>query len=207
MFGLLEKASANYSKLVYDFEFNSIDGNKIKLSNFKNKVLVIVNVASRCGYTPQYEDLQILWSNYKNKNLIVIGVPTNNFKQEPGNNKEIKNFCETNFGINFPMTEKTNVIGKDAHPFYKWAKKNHGIAAIPKWNFHKIVIGKNGKVIDCFVVNEKDQIILVSDKGQIIRVNINQVRIAGRSTQGVSIFKIPESDKIVNVSRIQELDN
>ena len=150
MFGILEKASANYSKLVYEFEFNGIDGNKIKLSNFKNKVLVVVNVASRCGYTPQYEGLQMLWSNYKNKNLVVIGVPTNNFKQEPGNNKEIKDFCETNFGINFPMTEKTNVIGKDAHPFYKWAKKNHGIGAIPKWNFHKIVIGKNGKVIDTF---------------------------------------------------------
>ena len=150
MFGILEKASANYSKLVYDFEFNGIDGNKIKLSDFKNKVLVVVNVASRCGYTPQYEGLQMLWSNYKNKNLVVIGVPTNNFKQEPGNNKEIKDFCETNFGINFPMTEKTNVIGKDAHPFYKWAKKNHGIAAIPKWNFHKIVIGKNGKVVDTF---------------------------------------------------------
>jgi len=150
MFGILEKASANYSKLVYDFEFNSIDGNKIKLSGFKNKVLVVVNVASRCGYTPQYEGLQMLWSNYKNKNLVVIGVPTNNFRQEPGNNKEIKDFCETNFGINFPMTEKTNVIGKDAHPFYKWAKKNHGIGAIPKWNFHKIVIGKNGKVVDTF---------------------------------------------------------
>jgi len=150
MFGILEKASANYSKLVYEFEFNGIDGNKIKLSNFKNKVLVVVNVASRCGYTPQYEDLQMLWSNYKNKNLVVIGVPTNNFKQEPGNNKEIKDFCETNFGINFPMTEKISVIGKDAHPFYKWAKKNHGIGAIPKWNFHKIVIGKNGKVIDTF---------------------------------------------------------
>ena len=150
MFGILEKASANYSKLVYEFEFNGIDGNKIKLSNFKNKVLVVVNVASRCGYTPQYEGLQMLWSNYKNKNLVVIGVPTNNFKQEPGNNKEIKDFCETNFGINFPMTEKINVIGKDAHPFYKWAKKNHGIGAIPKWNFHKIVIGKNGKVIDTF---------------------------------------------------------
>jgi len=150
MFGILEKASANYSKLVYDFEFNSIDGNKIELSDFRNKVLVVVNVASRCGYTPQYEGLQMLWSNYKNKNLVVIGVPTNNFKQEPGNNKEIKDFCETNFGINFPMTEKTNVIGKDAHPFYKWAKKNHGIGAIPKWNFHKIVIGKNGKVVDTF---------------------------------------------------------
>jgi len=150
MFGIFERASANYSKLVYDFEFNGIDGNKIKLDNFKNKVLVVVNVASRCGYTPQYEDLQMLWSNYKNKSLVVIGVPTNNFKQEPGNNKEIKDFCETNFGINFPMTEKTNVIGKDAHPFYKWAKKNHGIAAIPKWNFHKIIIGKNGKVVDTF---------------------------------------------------------
>ena len=150
MFGILEKASANYSKLVYDFEFNGIDGNKIELSDFKNKVLIVVNVASRCGYTPQYEGLQKLWSNYKNKDLVVIGIPTNNFKQEPGNNKEIKDFCETNFGINFPMTEKTNVIGKDAHPFYKWAKKNHGIAAIPKWNFHKIIIGRNGKVVDTF---------------------------------------------------------
>ena len=150
MFGILEKASANYSKLVYDFEFNGIDGNKIELSNFKDKVLVVVNVASRCGYTPQYEGLQMLWSNYKNKNLVVIGVPTNNFKQEPGNNKQIKDFCETNFGINFPMTEKISVIGKDAHPFYKWAKKNHGIGAIPKWNFHKIIIGKNGKVVDTF---------------------------------------------------------
>ena len=150
MFGLIEKASANYSKLVYDFEFNSIDGSKIKLNDFKNKVLVIVNVASRCGYTPQYEDLQELWSNYKNKNLVVIGVPTNNFRQEPGTNKEIKDFCETNFGINFPMTEKIEVIGKNAHPFFKWAKENHGISAIPKWNFHKIVIGKNGKVVDTF---------------------------------------------------------
>ena len=150
MFGMIEKASANYSKLVYDFEFNSIDGSKIKLNDFKNKVLVVVNVASRCGYTPQYEGLQELWSNYKNKNLVVIGVPTNNFKQEPGTNKEIKDFCETNFGINFPMTEKIEVIGKNAHPFYKWAKENHGISAIPKWNFHKIVIGKNGKVVDTF---------------------------------------------------------
>ena len=150
MFGILEKASANYSKLVYDFEFNSIDGNKIKLSNFKDKVLVVVNAASRCGYTPQYEDLQKLWSNYKNKDLVVIGIPTNNFKQEPGNNKEIKDFCETNFGINFPMAQKMDVIGRDAHPFYKWAKKNYGIGAIPKWNFHKILINKQGNVEETF---------------------------------------------------------
>ena len=150
MFGFFNKVSANYSSLVYDFTFNSIDGNTIKLDNFRNKVIVVVNVASRCGYTPQYEDLQKLWVDYEKKNLVVIGVPTNNFKQEPGSNKEIKDFCETNFGIDFPMTEKVNVIGGDAHPFYKWAKQNHGLAAIPKWNFHKIIIGKNGKVVDTF---------------------------------------------------------
>ena len=150
MIFFFNNASANYSNLVYDYTFDGIDGEKIELKDFKDKVIIIVNVASRCGYTPQYEDLQKLWTNYKDKDLIIIGVPTNNFKQEPGSNKEIKDFCETNFGINFPITIKTNVIGKDAHPFYKWAKDNHGIAAIPKWNFHKIIIGKKGKVVDTF---------------------------------------------------------
>ena len=142
--------SSAENKNAYDFQFTGIDGNLIKLSDYKNKVIVVVNVASRCGYTPQYDGLQLLWSNYKNKDLVVLGVPTNNFRQEPGSNKEIKNFCETNFGITFPMTEKTNVIGGNSHPFYKWAKKDFGISAIPKWNFHKIIIGKNGKVIDTF---------------------------------------------------------
>ena len=150
MFSFFNNLSANYSKLAYDFQFKSIDAEIIKLGDYRNKVLVIVNVASRCGYTPQYNDLQSLWSEYKDKDVVVIGVPTNNFKQEPGSNKEIKDFCETNFGINFPMSEKVDVIGKNAHPFYKWAKNNHGIGAIPKWNFHKIIIGKNGKVIDTF---------------------------------------------------------
>ena len=142
--------SADYHKLAYDFNFKGLDGKQINLKDYDNKVIVVVNVASRCGYTPQYEDLQTLWLNYKDKNLVVIGVPTNNFKQEPGNNKEIKDFCEANFGINFPMTEKIDVIGNNAHPFYKWARKNHGIGAIPKWNFHKIIIGKNGKVVNTF---------------------------------------------------------
>jgi len=150
MITFFNNASANYSNLVYEYSFDGIDGEKIELEKFEDKVIVIVNVASRCGYTPQYEDLQKLWMDYKDKDLVVIGVPTNNFKQEPGSNKEIKDFCETNFGINFPMTIKTSVIGKDAHPFYKWAKNNYGIAAIPKWNFHKIIIGKNGKVVDTF---------------------------------------------------------
>ena len=150
MFGFFTNVNASYSNLAYDYTFNSIDGNKIKLEDFKGKVIVVVNVASRCGYTPQYQDLQELWTNYQKKDLIVIGVPTNNFKQEPGSNQEIKTFCETNFGINFPMTEKIDVLGQNAHPFYKWAKENYGIGAIPKWNFHKIVVGKEGKVIDTF---------------------------------------------------------
>ena len=150
MFGLFGKSSANYTNLVYDYEFKNIEGGVIKLSDYKDKVIVIVNVASRCGYTTQYNGLQELWSNYRAQNLVVIGVPTNNFKQEPGTNKEIKDFCETNFNISFPMTEKVNVIGNQAHPFYKWAKENHGIGAIPKWNFHKIIIGKNGKVYETF---------------------------------------------------------
>ena len=106
MFGFLTKVNADYDKLAYDFKFKGIEGDLINLKDYKNKVIVVVNVASRCGFTNQYEDLQTLWSNYKDKNLVVIGVPTNNFKQEPGSNKEIKDFCETNFNINFPMTEK-----------------------------------------------------------------------------------------------------
>ena len=150
MFGLFSKVSANYIKLAYDFEFSGIEGKTIKLSDYKNKVIVVVNVASRCGFTNQYDGLQKLWTDYKDKDLVVLGVPTNDFKQEPGSNSEIKDFCETNFNVSFPMTKKVNVIGKKSHPFYKWAKDNHGKSAIPKWNFHKIIIGKDGKVVDTF---------------------------------------------------------
>ena len=150
MFGFFNKGNSSYDKLAYEFKFNGIEGNLIDLKDYENKVIVVVNVASRCGFTNQYEDLQTLWSNYREKGLIVLGVPTNNFKQEPGSNKEIKDFCETNFNINFPMTEKIDVIGNNAHPFFIWAKENHGKSAIPKWNFHKIIIGKNGKVSDTF---------------------------------------------------------
>ena len=150
MFFFSTNSHSNYEKLAYSFSFNSIDDKLIDFSEYQGKVIVVVNVASRCGFTNQYEDLQKLWTNYKDKELIVIGIPTNNFKQEPGSNKDIKSFCETNFGIDFPLTEKTSVIGSKAHPFYKWAKENHGISAVPKWNFHKIIIGKNGKVLDTF---------------------------------------------------------
>jgi glutathione peroxidase len=150
MFSFFNNTSANYSQLAYEFEFRSLDGGKIKLSDYKNKVLVIVNVASRCGFTKQYDDLQNLWVNYRDKDLVVIGIPTNDFKQEPNSNSDIKDFCEQNFNINFPMTEKINVLGNKAHPFYRWAKDNFGKSAIPKWNFHKIIVNKDGKVADTF---------------------------------------------------------
>jgi len=144
-------ATANYSKLAYDFSFNDLDGSKISLSEYKNKVIVIVNVASQCGFTSQYENMQNIWDLYQEKGLVMIGVPSNDFgNQEPGSNEDIKNFCEAKFGITFLMTEKTTVKGENAHPFYKWARENYGKKAIPKWNFHKIIIGKNGEVNTTF---------------------------------------------------------
>ena len=150
MFSFFTQGNAQYSQLAKDFSFKVINGEIIKLADYENKVILIVNVASRCGFTNQYEGLQSLWNNYKEKGLVVIGVPSNNFRQEPGTNKDIKDFCETTFGIDFPITEKTNVIGKNAHPFFLWAKENHGLGAVPKWNFHKIIIGKNGKIVETF---------------------------------------------------------
>ena len=142
---------ANYEKLAYEFSFNDLDGSRLKLSDYKNKVIIIINVASKCGFTNQYEDMQKVWEKYQQKGLVIIGVPSNDFgAQEPGSSKEIKNFCEAKFGISFPMTEKVKVKGDEAHPFYLWAKKYHGKSAVPKWNFHKIIINKDGKIAETF---------------------------------------------------------
>ena len=150
MFGFFSNGNAKYDQLATNFKFDGIKGDVIDINEYKNKVIVVVNVASRCGFTNQYEDLQKLWAGYKDKGLIIVGVPSDNFRQEPGTNREIKDFCETTFGIDFPISEKTKVIGKDAHPFFVWAKKNYGGSAVPKWNFHKIIVGKNGKIADTF---------------------------------------------------------
>jgi len=145
------KSMAEYEQLAHTFSFNDLDGSEINLNEFRDKVILVVNVASKCGFTKQYEDLQIIWDKYQSKGLIVLGIPSNDFgSQEPGTNNEIKNFCEAKFGITFLMTEKTTVKGDDAHPFYIWAKKNYGRQAIPKWNFHKILINKKGEVHDTF---------------------------------------------------------
>ena len=143
--------NAEYEKLAYDFEFKDLGGGPLNLSDYKGKIIVVVNVASQCGFTNQYEDMQKIWEKYQEKGIVILGVPSNDFgKQEPGNNEEIKNFCEAKFGITFPMTEKVPVKGTEAHPFYIWAKNNHGKSAIPKWNFHKIIIDKSGKVHETF---------------------------------------------------------
>ena len=145
------KVSADYDKLAYDFNFNDLDGSTLSLSEYKGEVIVVVNVASQCGFTSQYEDMQKVWEKYQEKNIVILGVPSNDFgQQEPGSNKEIKDFCESKFGITFPMTEKVSVRGTKAHPFYIWARENFGKSAVPKWNFHKIIIDKNGKIAETF---------------------------------------------------------
>ena len=139
------------NKTFYEFKLESITGEAISLEKYKGKAILLVNVASNCGFTKQYNDLQILWEKYREKNLVVIGVPSNQFGgQEPGSNIEIKEFCDVNFNVNFPMTSKYDVKGENAHDIYKWAKNTHGKSAIPKWNFHKILIDKNGRIHDTY---------------------------------------------------------
>ena len=150
MFLFKNSATANYEKVLYDFNIESISGEIIDFKKYKNQAVLIVNTASYCGFTKQYEDLQKLWDIYKSRGLVVIGVPSNSFNQEKKIDKDVKKFCEVNFDINFPLTTITDVKGDKAHEIFIWAKKNHGKSAIPKWNFHKILINKEGKIEDTF---------------------------------------------------------
>ena len=150
MFIFKTSATANYQKKIYNFTIESITGEIIDFKDYKNKVILLVNTASYCGFTKQYDELQELWDLYKEKGLVVLGVPSQSFNQEKNNNADVKEFCEVNFNINFPLTAITEVKGKNAHEVYKWAKENYGKSAEPKWNFHKILINKEGKVEDTF---------------------------------------------------------
>ena len=150
MFFFKNSASANYEKIFYDLNIESISGEIINFGDFKDKVVLVVNTASYCGFTKQYEDLQDLWDKYNKKGLIVLGVPSNSFNQEKNKNSEVKEFCEVNFNITFPLSVITEVKGNNAHELFKWAKTNHGSSAVPKWNFHKILINKEGKIEDTF---------------------------------------------------------
>ncbi len=132
----------------HDFSFFSIEGEPLPLEQYAGKAVLLVNTASRCGFTPQYADLQELWERYRDRGLVVLAVPSNDFlNQEPGSAQEIKEFCEVHFGIDFPMTEKQRVIGRDAHPLYRWIAAELGRHGKPRWNFHKFLIGPDGAVI------------------------------------------------------------
>jgi glutathione peroxidase len=139
------------AKNAYDFTFESIDGGPLPLSAYKGKAVLVVNTASFCGFTPQYEGLEKMYQQYKGKGLVVLGVPANNFGgQEPGTNAEIKKFCEGKYDIDFPLAAKVSVKGDDAHPFYKWAAETLGEEKTPKWNFHKYLINAKGELVGSF---------------------------------------------------------
>ena len=145
-------------KSAFDFSFTAIDGSALPLSQFEGKLVLVVNTASRCGFTDQYDGLQDLWSAYRDQGLVVLGVPSNDFgEQEKGSNAEIASFCEVNFSIDFPMTEKQHVKGSDAHPFYQWVSDEAGMLGKPKWNFHKYLIGPDGQLISWYSSLTKPQ--------------------------------------------------
>ena len=150
MFFFKSSTNADYKKVFYDFKINGISGDVINLNEFKGKPVLVVNTASYCGFTKQYNDMQELWEKYREKGLVVLGIPSNSFNQEKKNNDEVKEFCEVNFKINFPLTEITDVKGDNAHEIYKWAKENYGKSAVPKWNFYKILINNDGKIEDTY---------------------------------------------------------
>ncbi|MCF8470101.1 MAG: glutathione peroxidase [Parvibaculum sp.] len=135
----------------YDFAFTGLKGEPMPLKDYAGKPLLIVNTASKCGFTPQYKELEAIWKKHQTDGLVVLGVPSNDFgAQEPGNAAEIANFCEVNFGVDFPLTEKVHVKGGDAHPLFKWLAKQGGLLSQPRWNFYKYVIGRDGQLIDWF---------------------------------------------------------
>ena len=136
---------------VFDFTLTTLQGQPLDLRQFAGKPLVIVNTASKCGFTPQYEGLQALWSHHREQGLTIIGVPSNDFaRQEPGSDTEIGAFCSRNYGVSFPMTEKLHVRGPEMHPLFGWLGQQGGALSKPRWNFFKYVIGRDGRLATWF---------------------------------------------------------
>lgn len=131
----------------YDFAFESLKGEPLPLAQFTGRPMLIVNTASKCGFTPQYAGLEALWQRHKDAGLVVLGVPSNDFAgQEPGGSEEIASFCAINYGVDFPMTAKVHVRGREAHPLFRWLAAEGGLLAGPKWNFYKYAVGREGKL-------------------------------------------------------------
>ncbi len=146
-----DPASADPAANAHAFTFTAIDGEPLPLAGFAGKAVLVVNTASRCGFTRQYGDLQAVWDTYRDRGLVVLGVPSNDFGgQEPGSDAEIKTFCEVNFNVDFPLTSKEHVAGDEAHPFYRWAAEELGAEARPRWNFHKYLLAPDGKLVGWF---------------------------------------------------------
>ena len=160
--------SGGHAPSAFDHTFESIDGTKLDLGQWRGKALLVVNTASFCGYTPQYEGLQKLWERYESKGLVVIGVPSNDFgAQEPKAEADIKAFCQGAFGVTFPLTAKYQVSGTGAHAFYKWAVGALGRDAAPRWNFHKVLVGRDGRAVAAFpsaVAAQSPQLVAAIEK-------------------------------------------
>jgi len=150
----------------YQFNFKTINTKKeLALSEFRGKVILIVNTASKCGFTGQYAGLEKLYKQFKDQGLVIIGVPSNDFgAQEPGSGEEIIHFCELNYGVTFPLTDKEIVSGKNAHPFYLWASTKLGLLSSPKWNFHKYLINRKGELVDFFLPTTAPESSNLTDK-------------------------------------------
>ncbi|MEL8055154.1 MAG: glutathione peroxidase [Pseudomonadota bacterium] len=153
------KSKSSFTKLnntgsaavVYNIDFQSIRGEPMPFETFKGKVVLVVNTASRCGYTGQYAGLQELYDTFKDEGLVVLGAPANNFGgQEPGTEEQIKSFCEINYGVDFPLTSKVEAVGPNQHQFWREAKAALGDKAEPKWNFHKVLVGRDGSFIQAY---------------------------------------------------------
>ncbi len=149
LFLFMSNVSAS-DKVFHDFNIESISGETINLSDYESKVVLLVNTASKCGFTPQYSGLQKIYDKYKDDGFVVFGVPTNDFNQEFSKDSDVKEFCEIRFGVEFPMSSIQPIRGENAHPIYKWIKSNVSVIGQPRWNFHKYLIGKDGKIINWF---------------------------------------------------------
>ena len=142
--------SMSSDKSFHDFSIESISGGDISLSDYKNKVVLLVNTASQCGFTPQYAGLQKIYDRYKDDGFVVLGVPSDDFNQELSSDDDVKKFCEIRYGVNFPLTSIQKIKGDGAHPLYKWISGNTSVIGQPRWNFHKYLISKEGQVLNWF---------------------------------------------------------
>jgi glutathione peroxidase len=159
-------AGATQAMADQDFVFEGIDGEDIRLNDFRGGPVLVVNTASRCGFTYQYEGLQALYEEYKDKGLTVLAVPSNAFRQELASNEAVKNFCEVNYGLTIPMTEVTAIKGNDAHPFYQWLRKEHRFT--PRWNFNKVLLDGGGAVIETYGSGDRPSGVISRDVAKLV---------------------------------------